>query len=85
MGVSSCICSQREIQRGDEVAWYADGDTTVRSELNPSTAYAFGTLTTFRLCMLTDLKDRTFGKYKSIECVFYLGRDRINVRVLSGI
>jgi hypothetical protein len=36
------VCSQREIQRGDEVAWYADGDGTVRSELNPSTGYAFG-------------------------------------------
>lgn len=72
MGLSSCICSQREIQRGDEVAWYADGDTTVRSELNPSTAYAFGTLTTFRLCMLIEFKDRIFGKYKGIESVFIL-------------
>jgi len=33
--------NQREIQRGDEVAWYADGDSTVRSELCLSTAYAF--------------------------------------------
>ncbi len=35
-------CSQREIQRGDEIAWYADGDTTVTSELNQAAAYAFG-------------------------------------------
>lgn len=39
--------SAREIQRGDEVAWYADGDTSVRSEFNPSTAYAFGTAPCF--------------------------------------
>lgn len=35
-------CSEREFQRGDEIAWYADGDKIVRSEYNPATAYAFG-------------------------------------------
>lgn len=35
-------CSDREFQRGDEIAWYADGDKVVRSEYNPATAYAFG-------------------------------------------
>jgi centromeric protein E len=34
--------SDREYQRGDEVAWYPDGDTLVRHEYNPLTAYAFG-------------------------------------------
>ncbi|CAH2075901.1 unnamed protein product [Thlaspi arvense] len=34
-------CSDREYQRGDEVAWYPDGDTMVRHEYNPLTAYAF--------------------------------------------
>ncbi|KAG7544508.1 Zinc finger RING-type [Arabidopsis suecica] len=33
--------SDREYQRGDEVAWYPDGDTLVRHEYNPLTAYAF--------------------------------------------
>lgn len=33
--------SLREIQKGDEVAWYADGDAIVRSEYNPTTAYVF--------------------------------------------
>ncbi|KAK4491422.1 hypothetical protein RD792_002169 [Penstemon davidsonii] len=33
--------SEREYQRGDEIAWYADGDKTVRNEYNPMTAYAF--------------------------------------------
>ncbi|CAN1125224.1 Kinesin-like protein KIN-7D, mitochondrial [Linum perenne] len=34
--------SEREFQRGDEIAWYADGDKAVRNEYNPATAYAFG-------------------------------------------
>ncbi|KAF0931233.1 hypothetical protein E2562_002582 [Oryza meyeriana var. granulata] len=33
--------SPREIRQGEEVAWYADGDTVVRSEQNPSVAYAY--------------------------------------------
>ncbi|KAL1190254.1 Kinesin-like protein KIN-7D [Cardamine amara subsp. amara] len=33
--------SDREYQRGDEVAWYPDADTMVRHEYNPLTAYAF--------------------------------------------
>ncbi|KAF8098547.1 hypothetical protein N665_0264s0048 [Sinapis alba] len=33
--------SDREYQRGDEVAWYPDGDTMVKHEYNPLTAYAF--------------------------------------------
>ena len=35
-------CSEREFQRGDEIAWSADGDKIVRNEYNPATAYAFG-------------------------------------------
>lgn len=35
-------CSEREYQRGDEIAWYADGDKFVRNEYNPATAYGFG-------------------------------------------
>ncbi|RLN08957.1 centromere-associated protein E [Panicum miliaceum] len=33
--------SPREIRQGEEVAWYADGDTVVRSEQNPNVAYAY--------------------------------------------
>ncbi|KAG8368190.1 hypothetical protein BUALT_Bualt15G0019400 [Buddleja alternifolia] len=33
--------SEREYQRGDEIAWYADGEKIVRNEYNPMTAYAF--------------------------------------------
>lgn len=35
-------CSEREFQRGDEIAWYPDGDKIVRNEPNPALAYAFG-------------------------------------------
>ncbi|KAL9258989.1 Kinesin-like protein [Drosera capensis] len=33
--------SPREIRQGEEIAWYADGETNVRNEYNPSTAYAY--------------------------------------------
>ncbi|OIW08734.1 hypothetical protein TanjilG_03410 [Lupinus angustifolius] len=33
--------SDREYQRGDEIAWYADDDNIVRNEYNPATAYAY--------------------------------------------
>lgn len=35
--------SPREIRQGEEIAWYADGETIVRNEHNPSIAYAYGT------------------------------------------
>ncbi|KAL2326901.1 hypothetical protein Fmac_020328 [Flemingia macrophylla] len=42
----------REIRQGEEIAWYADGETVVRNEYNPSLAYAydhvFGPTTTTR-------------------------------------
>nr|XP_016461683.1 PREDICTED: kinesin-like protein NACK1 [Nicotiana tabacum] len=42
----------REIGKGDELAWYADGDYTVRNENNPKIAYSFdkvfGSATTTR-------------------------------------
>ncbi|MCO5569176.1 hypothetical protein L7F22_022886 [Adiantum nelumboides] len=44
--------STREMQKGDEVAWFPDGDTIVRCEYNNQTAYAFdkvfGPVTTTR-------------------------------------
>nr|CAB3469922.1 unnamed protein product [Digitaria exilis] len=44
--------SPREVRLGEEIAWYADGDTIVRSEQNHSIAYAydrvFGPTTTTR-------------------------------------
>ncbi|MFS7918497.1 hypothetical protein Hanom_Chr03g00201891 [Helianthus anomalus] len=40
----SVTIREREYQRGDEVAWYADGDKLVRNEYNLATSYAFGTI-----------------------------------------
>ena len=34
--------SPREISQGEEIAWYADGESIVRGEHNPSIAYAYG-------------------------------------------
>jgi hypothetical protein len=36
--------SPREIRQGEEIAWYADGETVVRNEHNLSIAYAYGKL-----------------------------------------
>ncbi|KAA0049655.1 kinesin-related protein 4 isoform X1 [Cucumis melo var. makuwa] len=33
--------SVRELNKGDEIAWYADGEYTVRNEFNSSIAYGF--------------------------------------------
>lgn len=54
MRLLSCGGSEREYQKGDESAWYADGDKIVRNEYNPATAYAFGIILTifFSLFMI---------------------------------
>lgn len=36
--------SPREIRQGEDIAWYADGETIVRNEHNPTTAYAYGNI-----------------------------------------
>lgn len=40
--INAFVYSEREFQRGDEIAWYPDGDKIVRNVYNPATAYAFG-------------------------------------------
>jgi hypothetical protein len=37
-----CVLSSQEVRLGEEIAWYADGDTIVRGEQNHSIAYAYG-------------------------------------------
>jgi hypothetical protein len=44
------LLSPREIRQGEEIAWYADGDTVVRSEQNPNVAYAYGTCLWYPIC-----------------------------------
>nr|AMS24221.1 kinesin 7-Id protein [Marsilea vestita] len=62
--------SLREIQKGDEVAWYADGDTIVRSEYNPSTAYAF---------------DKVFGPATTTRSVYDVAAKHVVQGALDGI
>eukprot|EP01018_Ginkgo_biloba_P020937 Gb_03332 [translate_table: standard] len=62
--------SAREFQRGDEVAWYADGDTLVRSEYNPSTAYAF---------------DRVFGPATTTRGVYDVAARLVVKGAMEGV
>eukprot|EP00249_Psilotum_nudum_P009640 c22061_g2_i1 orf=468-4226(+) len=62
--------SAREIQRGDEVSWYADGDTTVRSEYNPLTAYGF---------------DRVFGPATTTRHVYDVAAQQVVSGSMEGI
>ncbi|CAM6110678.1 unnamed protein product [Calypogeia fissa] len=62
--------NSREIQRGDEVAWYADGDTTVRSEYNSSTAYAF---------------DRVFGPATTTRGVYDVAAQLVVQGAMEGV
>ncbi|XP_024391200.1 kinesin-like protein KIN-7C, mitochondrial isoform X2 [Physcomitrium patens] len=61
--------SQREIQRGDGIAWYADGDT-VRSELNLSTVYAF---------------DRVFGPATTTRGVYDAAAQHVVSGAMEGV
>jgi centromeric protein E len=63
-------CSQREIQRGDEIAWYADGDTTVTSELNQAAAYAF---------------DRVFGPATTTRGVYDVAAQHVVNGAMEGV
>lgn len=44
--------SEREYNKGDEIAWYPDGDKIVRNEYNAGTAFAFGTILVLILILL---------------------------------
>eukprot|EP00250_Pteridium_aquilinum_P016990 c23398_g2_i1 orf=225-3134(+) len=62
--------SSREILKGDEVAWYADGDACVRSEYNPATAYAF---------------DRVFGPATTTRSVYDVAAQNVVRGAMEGI
>ncbi|KAF8406494.1 hypothetical protein HHK36_008583 [Tetracentron sinense] len=62
--------SEREIQRGDEIAWYADGDKIVRSEYNPATAYAF---------------DRVFGPSTTSKAVYDVAARPVVKTTMEGV
>ncbi|KAI5673183.1 hypothetical protein M9H77_13547 [Catharanthus roseus] len=62
--------SEREYQRGDEIAWYADGDKIVRNEYNPATAYAF---------------DRVFGPNTSTQDVYEVAARPVVKAAMEGV
>ncbi|KAL9244983.1 hypothetical protein vseg_018694 [Gypsophila vaccaria] len=62
--------NDREYQRGDEVAWYADGDKTVRCEYNPATAYAF---------------DKVFGETAATEDVYDVAARPVVKSAMEGV
>nr|CAB3487087.1 unnamed protein product [Digitaria exilis] len=62
--------SPREISKGDEVAWYADGDNMVRNEYNPSIAYAF---------------DKVFGPATTTRHVYDVAAQHVVSGAMQGI
>ncbi|CAM8960877.1 unnamed protein product [Rhodiola kirilowii] len=62
---------QREIRQGEEIAWYADGESIVRNEHNPSIAYAydrvFGPTTTTRQVYDTAAQHAVNGAMEGIN------------------
>ncbi|MQM13608.1 hypothetical protein Taro_046531 [Colocasia esculenta] len=62
--------SAREINKGDEIAWYADGDYTVRNEYNASVAYSF---------------DRVFGPATTTRHVYDAAAQHVVSGAMQGI
>ncbi|XP_062184780.1 kinesin-like protein KIN-7E, chloroplastic [Phragmites australis] len=62
--------SPREVNKGDEVAWYADGDNMVRNEYSPSIAYAF---------------DKVFGPATTTRHVYDVAAQHVVSGAMEGI
>ncbi|KAG8646889.1 kinesin-like protein KIN-7K, chloroplastic isoform X2 [Manihot esculenta] len=62
--------SPREIRQGEEIAWYADGETIVRNEHNPSVAYAY---------------DRVFGPTTTTRHVYDVAAQHVVSGAMEGI
>ncbi|XP_054788466.1 kinesin-like protein KIN-7C, mitochondrial [Prosopis cineraria] len=62
--------SAREIHKGDEIAWYADGDHIVRNEHNPSVAYGF---------------DKVFGPATTTRHVYDVAAQHVISGAMEGI
>ncbi|KAG8389762.1 hypothetical protein BUALT_Bualt01G0012300 [Buddleja alternifolia] len=62
--------SGREIGKGDEVAWYADGDYTVRNEFNSDIGYGF---------------DRVFGPATTTRQVYDIAAQHVVGGAMEGI
>ncbi|CAI5516178.1 unnamed protein product [Closterium sp. Naga37s-1] len=62
--------SLREIQRGEDVGWYADGDKIVRMESNPAIAYAY---------------DKVFGPATTTRGVYDVAAQPVVTSAMEGI
>ncbi|KAI3471517.1 hypothetical protein Pfo_028167 [Paulownia fortunei] len=62
--------SPREIRQGEEIAWYADGDTILRNEHNPSIAYAY---------------DRVFGPTTTTRHVYDVAAQHVVSGAMEGV
>ncbi|KAL6141544.1 hypothetical protein ACLB2K_059832 [Fragaria x ananassa] len=62
--------SPREIRQGEEIAWYADGDTILRNEHNPSIAYAY---------------DRVFGPTTTTRHVYDVAAQHVVSGTMEGV
>ncbi|KAG6588423.1 Kinesin-like protein KIN-7D, mitochondrial, partial [Cucurbita argyrosperma subsp. sororia] len=62
--------SEREFLKGDEIAWYADGDKIVRNEYNPATAYGF---------------DRVFGPDTISQEVYEIAAKPVVKSAMEGV
>ncbi|CAN0879142.1 Kinesin-like protein KIN-7K, chloroplastic [Linum grandiflorum] len=62
--------SPREIRQGEEVAWYADGETIVRSEHNPTIAYPY---------------DRVFGPTTTTRHVYDVAAHHVVSGTMDGV
>ncbi|KAK9156618.1 hypothetical protein Scep_003192 [Stephania cephalantha] len=62
--------SPKEIRHGEEVAWYADGETIVRNEHNPSIAYAY---------------DRVFGPTTTTRHVYDVAAQHVVTGAMEGV
>ncbi|KAG5072300.1 hypothetical protein JHK86_007511 [Glycine max] len=77
----------REIRQGEEIAWYADGETIVRNEYNPSIAYAY-VLHTISINLVeaaAEMKDRVFGPTTTTRQVYDVAAQHVVSGAMEGI
>ncbi|GJY60001.1 kinesin-like protein KIN-7K, chloroplastic [Tanacetum coccineum] len=60
----------REIRRGEDIAWYADGETILRNEETPSIAYAY---------------DRVFGPTTTTRQVYDIAAQHVVSGAMEGV
>ncbi|RVW30801.1 Kinesin-like protein KIN-7K, chloroplastic [Vitis vinifera] len=81
-----CFIQSKEIRQGEEIAWYADGETIVRNEHNPSIAYC---IMLNKICILIEcffmLIDRVFGPTTTTRHVYDVAAQHIVGGAMEGI